>query len=369
MQGYALYRVLVLSLLHDVDLTGVGGSFARIFTLYGLFAPLALIHSKLIRKNMIFLISGITANCAITIIQARIFPGVVDLLSINPVAPDQSEIMRYQGLTEFPVTLGLAAALAILMSFGLLMFEKRTLARWGLALSILICVEGALLSGSRTFLAALIPGLAVFGFLLKQHRRTVMRSVFGLLVLCGVLALFAPRALSEFADRVGDVGLVDYGRLAVAAEALVDISQKPILGWGINHFTETGLIWFPGMYGNEPQGAHVTLLQYWYGAGLLAAMGFTALFIIPIRQMLGVLKSPPNRSTNAVRLGLAVYVSIFIIFNLGPYLYNRYLYIPMFLFAGFAARAQNCSETSSGSRISPGNRRFCSSLAEGKIQG
>ena len=51
------------------------------------FAPLALIHSKDIRKTF-FLTAGIAANCAITIVQAWIFPEIVDLLSINPLASD-----------------------------------------------------------------------------------------------------------------------------------------------------------------------------------------------------------------------------------------------------------------------------------------
>ncbi len=135
------------------------------------------------------------------------------------------------------------------------------------------------------------------------------------------------------------MGLGDVGRLVVAAQAVVEISQRPILGWGFNHFKEAGLTWFPGFYGNEPQPVHVTLFQYWYGAGLLGATGFLALFVLPVRRMLRVLARPLNHATNAVRLGLAVYISIFVIFNLGPYLYNRYLYLPMFLFAGFTARA------------------------------
>jgi O-antigen ligase len=119
---------------------------------------------------------------------------------------------------------------------------------------------------------------------------------------------------------------------------MIDISQKPPLGWGFNHFKEAGLTFFPGMYGNEAQAVHVTLLQYWYGAGLLGATGFAALFVMPIKRMVAVIKSPANYGTNAVRLGLGIYVSILIIFSLGPYLYNRYLYIPMFLLAGFTSR-------------------------------
>ena len=105
----------------------------------------------------------------------------------------------------------------------------------------------------------------------------------------------------------------------------------------VAHFAEAGSLLLPKV--NVVQGAHVTLLQYWYGAGLLGAIGFLALFVMPAKRMLQVLrKKLPEDSKNAVRLILASYASFFMIFSLGPYLYNRYLYIPMFVFAGFVAR-------------------------------
>jgi hypothetical protein len=39
-------------------------------------------------------------------------------------------------------------------------------------------------------------------------------------------------------------------------------------------------------------------------------------------------------------LALALCVFFFVVSNLGPYLYNRYLYVPMFVVAGFAAQIQ-----------------------------
>ena len=309
----------------------------RLFVLYGLFAPLALIHSKDIRKNMLFLIAGISVNCAITIVQAWAMPGIVDVLSINPQAVDQSEFQRFQGLTDFPVTLGLSAALAVLIGAMMVFSERRKSMRWGLIVLVLICTTAALLSGSRTFLAALVPGLIVFALLQKQRRRAVMHALIALVILWGALTYLAPGAILQYSNRLDDVGMIDYGRLAVDAQALADISQKPLLGWGVDHAGEGGLTLIPGI--GVPQGAHSTLLLYWYGTGILGAIGFLALFVTPIRQMRRVLrKKLSNNSANAVRLGLAVYVSAFVIFNLGPYFYNRFLYIPVFIFAGFAAQ-------------------------------
>jgi O-antigen ligase len=328
----------LLSLLNDSDLRSVVEPLAKLFILFGLFAPLAIVHSQNIRKNMLFLIAGISVNCAITVLQAWAFPGIVDALSINPLTPDESAILRFQGLTQYPVTLGLAAALAVLIGIGLMLYERGKHGRWALSLVVLICTAAALLSGSRTFLAAVIPSLTVLALLQKKRRRAIIHALIGVVVLWGALTYFAPGAVSQFSDRLEDVGLVDYDRLAMAVQAVDDISQKPILGRGVAHFGEAGTLFLPSI--NMDQGAHVTLLQYWYGAGLLGAIGFLALFVIPVRRMVQVLrKKSSDDSINAVQLILASYVSFFIIFSLGPYLYNRYLYIPLFVFAGFAAHA------------------------------
>jgi O-antigen ligase len=349
--GVLILSGALLSLLNDPDLRSAAVPLAKLFILFGLFAPLAVAHSQNIRENMLFLIAGISVNCAITVLQASVFPGIVDALSINPPTTDASEILRFQGLTQFPVTLGLAAALAVLLGMGLVLSEKRKHFSWGLVLLVLVCTAAALLSGSRTFLAALVPGLIVFVLLQERRSRAILHALIGVVVLWGALAYFVPGAVSQFSDRFVEVGLVDYGRLAVAAQAILEISQKPILGWGINHFGEAGSLLLPE---TNFQGAHVTFLQYWYGAGLLGAIGFLALFVIPTRRMLQVLRRRlSDDSRNAVRLILASYASFFVIFSLGPYLYNRYLYIPLFVFAGFGARLLGPVEVRSVPRRHP----------------
>jgi O-Antigen ligase len=315
-----------------------GGSLARLFILFGLIAPLALCHSKDIYKSMFILVGGISVNCAVTLIQAWIFPGIVDVLSINPPQPDPAFAGRYQGLTEFPVTLGLSAALAVLLGIGLFFLSKRRLVRLGLSIVILICSVAALLSGSRTFLVSLVPAVIVFALFQRQRRRGLLFALAALVVLWGSVTYLAPGVVSVYSDRLGEVGLVDYGRLATSAQALMEISEKPILGWGVDHFDEGGVLELPET--GEIAGAHDTFLKYWYAAGLLGAIGFLALFVIPTRRILQFLKErPADKSIDAVRLILACYVFFFIVFNLGPFLYNRYLYVPMFVFAGFVTRS------------------------------
>jgi O-antigen ligase len=334
--GALILSGALLSVRDTSRLADGAGSLLRLFLLFGVIALLSLNHSKDIHKNLFFLAGGIFVNCFITLLQASIFPGIVDALSINPPQPDVGFSGRYQGLTEFPVTLGLSAALAVLIGIGLFSLERSRLVRWGLAALILVCSVAALLSGSRTFLASLIPGLLVFSFLQKKRRRSVVYAGVALVALWGAVTYLAPAVISQYSERLENVGLVDYGRLATAAQIASEISEKPILGWGVDHFDGGGIVVVPET--GEIAPAHNTFLRYWYATGLLGAIGFLTLFVIPTRNMLQLIRQKTSdKSAQIVRLLLASYVFFFIVANLGPYLYNRYLYVPLFVFAGFVA--------------------------------
>ena len=99
------------------------------------------------------------------------------------------------------------------------------------------------------------------------------------------------------------------------------------------------------------QGAHVSFLQYWYATGLLGAIGFLALFVIPVRRMVRALKSNSSgHFGNALRLGLSAYALLFIASNLHPILLNRFLYVPLFVFAGLTAHAPGSIKVSKTAR-------------------
>jgi O-antigen ligase len=213
--------------------------------------------------------------------------------------------------------------------------EKSKVVRWFLAALVLVCSSAALLSGSRTFLASLIPGLIVFVLLQKKRRLGFVYAGAVVMVLWGAVTYVAPGVLSQYSQRLDSVGLVDYSRLASAAQAVLEISEKPILGWGVDHFDIGGVILIPET--GEIAGAHNTFLRYWYAAGLLGAIGFLALFAIPSWQTLRMLNQKTlGRSGQVVPLVLGLFVFFFIVSNLGPYLYNRYLYVPLFILGGFS---------------------------------
>jgi O-antigen ligase len=226
-----------------------------------------------------------------------------------------------------------------MIGIGLLSFEGNKHIRRPLIVVIFVCTLAGLLSGSRAVLVALIPSLILFLILEKQRRRAVLRGLVALSLLWGVLIYVAPTLISQFSERLDSTGsdfYSDYGRLWSAVYTVEEIAQKPIIGWGIDHLDDAGLTEVPGT--GEIVGAHNTFLKYWHGAGLLGAVGFLAIFALPARRMLQLLrKRPSDSSSDALRLSLSCLLLLFIVSNLGPFDYNRFLYIPPFVFAGFAA--------------------------------
>lgn len=339
----------LLSLRNSAGLTDAAVPLARLFVLFGLFAPLALIHSKQLGKNLLYIVVGIFANCTITLLQAWFFPGIVKTLSINPGSPDLSDIGRWQGLTSHPNTLGFSAALAILIVVALLSYRETAQMRGRLILIAFVCSIGAVLSGSRTVLVALIPALLVFAILDRWKRREIAWALLTPIIIWGALNYFVPGAVSGYTERFSSSGadyMPDSSRVITAAMTLTEISQKPLLGWGVDYFGDAAKL--ITLEDGEEVGTEFTFLRYWYAAGLLGAIGFLALFALPMWQVARALKSSASiDSEKILRLALASYVLLFIASAVHPLLYNRYLYVPMFLFSGFSIYSVRAADSGS----------------------
>jgi hypothetical protein len=330
-------------------LSGVNAFSAQIFVLFGLFAPLAIVHAKNVRKNMFFLVGGVSVSCATAILAAWVWPGIAEVLTISPKWVIFNFGDRIGGLAGHPMILGLSAALAVLIAVGLLSIEKKHYVRLALFLCILVCTVGALLSGSRNFLASLIPALLILTLWRPLSRRVLARLCIGLiavLVAGASINYLAPEVTYFYAARLNQTSADDpenSGRLIEAAVALSEISQKPILGWGMDHFGEAGTVYSP--MDGEFMAVHVNLLQYWYAMGILGAIGYLLLFVLPVRRMLQILKEMPSENLEkTLKLGISVYLLLFIASSVQPILLNRFLYMPLFSFAGLAASMRDLSK-------------------------
>src|SRR5260370_35253804 len=110
------------------SVSATGGPAMRFFILFGLFAPLAIVHSKNIRQNLLFLIGGISANCCISILSACVSADIPEALAISPKFDMYSvqNIVRFARLAAHPNILGLSRALANLIAVVLLFSEQST---------------------------------------------------------------------------------------------------------------------------------------------------------------------------------------------------------------------------------------------------
>lgn len=330
-----------LTLLTGASLHDAVAPYSRLFVLFGLFGPLAVIHSKDIRANLLFLLGGISANCTVAFIQAWIFPGIIDVLAINPIrATDYGvEVDRYPGLSSHPNVIGLSAALALLIGVALMLSERSRGNRLGLTIQVILCSLGGLVSGSRTMLASLIPALFLLVAFQKQNRRAILRVGAAFLIVGIIIFYLVPSFFSLYTERIASSGKdysQDYGRLMSAGLALAEIAQRPIAGYGVDHLGEAGTMLIPET--TEVSFAHNTFLQYWYGTGLTGAIGYLLFFFVPLRQMWHVRKMKVSAATiEYVNLGIAGFLLLFIVSNINPIVYNRFLYVPLAALAGYAA--------------------------------
>ncbi len=87
-------------------------------------------------------------------------------------------------------------------------------------------------SGSRTGLASVVMGIAIFVILLKKRKNKVLTILAGCMVLCVVvyLALTNPATATRLQDSVEEGHVL--GRGLIYQSALDMIAEKPFLGWG-----------------------------------------------------------------------------------------------------------------------------------------
>lgn len=336
----------LLSVVANSTITTAAGSLLRLIVLFGLFAPLAIVHAGGMLTNMLFLIGGITANCCVALFDAWILPGTVETLSINAIRSEMSYGERLQGLTSHPNILGLSAALGLLVAAILLLSGVGHRFRGRLLFAIVACSLAGLASGSRTFVVAIVPGFIVFALLQKAKARAVFRTAMALVVSWVILTYVVPGLVSQYSERLSATGsdyAPDYGRYVTAGLTVLAILDRPVVGWGVDHFDDAGLFLDPET--GELEGVHNTFLKYWYAAGLLGGVGFLALFAVPARRLIKLFRNGTGPgSVHMIRLALAGYTLLFIVTNVAPITFNRFVYVPMFLFAGLAVHTGDFSE-------------------------
>lgn len=160
--------------------------------------------------------------------------------------------------------------------------------RWLLPISFGAVSFGlSLWTGSRgPFLASLVAAAATF-FLAVGHHKTIAKffAASALLSTAVVTILPLPHPIYGIAEATGMAGVTanadhdgSSGRAALWSATIEKISQRPMLGWGINQFSNSG----PSKSA-RPFHPHNFPLQLMFSGGIVSVL-LTLLIVIPILQ-------------------------------------------------------------------------------------
>jgi O-antigen ligase len=227
---------------------------------------------------------------------------------------------RQPGLTTFPLELSLQSVMALPVVLARLSSGAD---RRGALLALLpLLIVGLLLTGSRAGLLGATVGSVLILLLQRRPRWAVASATFFVaLFAAGAVGVNAP--LLQGAERLsggGTAAVSDERRTLGWDQALADISNRPLLGYGFQFV----------------RSAHSVYLQLLQAGGPLALVAF-ALFaggVLRIAVRLGrgaEGRSPPTALAQALGVGMLVWLLTGIVQNS---IFDRFLYIPAGLLLG-----------------------------------
>ncbi len=186
-------------------------------------------------------------------------------------AHENGRSLRLSGAFGSPNNLGVAAALALLLTFLLC----RQIGRGaGLALALVglgVCGACLYLSGSRTAIISMLVGVTV---ILVSRRPVLAISALASAVGAGLLFLAYPDVrdgMLALVTREGSTREVTTftGRTEIWRYVFSLIEKAPILGYGFASTKEVIPAGFTGAFGWTTHSAHNMVLQAWVATGLI----------------------------------------------------------------------------------------------------
>jgi putative inorganic carbon (HCO3(-)) transporter len=234
------------------------------------------------------------------------YSAVYDVL--YPVQEEIRQIPPWEGriTSFFEHYNGLAAYINLVVPFCLVFALRgtgpalRTLSKWCLALASV----ALLLTQSRGGLLAYVAMLIVSVYMLAPDRKTRMRRLTLVLVVC----LLAAAVAGFFFQRLGEID--DYtavSRLAIWGGAFTVFARSPVVGTGFGNLRPLmgGLLGLPeGWMGD----AHNLYLELLAESGLVGFMAFAALIVCALRTARRCMRQ--SRDEFAWLIGIAAFAAI-----------------------------------------------------------
>ena len=232
------------------------------------------------RRGLAVIWGALMVTLALSLVLYLLVPGQV----MTPHENGRS--LRLSGAFGSPNNLGLAAALALLLTFLLC----RTIGRGaGFALALVglaVCGACLYLAGSRTAIISMLVGVTV---ILISRRPLLAISALALAIGAGVLFLAYPdvrEGMVALVTREGSTREVTTftGRTEIWRYVYSLIQKAPILGYGFASTKEVIPAGFTGQFGWTTHSAHNMVLQAWVATGLVGLAILAAAMVSLVRE-------------------------------------------------------------------------------------
>jgi putative inorganic carbon (HCO3(-)) transporter len=227
---------------------------------------------------------------------------------LYPIQEEIRQIPQWEGrITSFLEHYnGLAGYINLVVPFCLVFALRgadpalRTLSRWCLALASV----ALLLTQSRGGLLAFVAMLMVSAYLLAPDRKTRVRRLASVMVLC----LMAGAVAGFFFQRLGEID--DYtavSRLAIWGGAFTVFARAPVVGAGFGNLRPLmgGLLGLPeGWMGD----AHNLYLELLAESGLVGFIAFSVLIVCALRAARRCVRQPRDEFMRII--GIAIFAAV-----------------------------------------------------------
>jgi O-antigen ligase len=273
---------------------------------------------------------------------------------LYPVQDEIAQIPAWEGrITSFLEHYnGLAGYLNLVLPFCLAFATNgtdpvlRTLSRWCLALAAI----ALLLTQSRGGLLAFVAILLVHVFLSARDRKTRIRQIALVLIVCVLAAALA----GFFFQRLGEIDdFTTVSRLAIWAGAFTVFARSPLLGTGFGNLRALmgGILNLPDGWTGD---AHNLYLELLAETGIIGFVVSSILMFLALRIALRQLHKMENHFNKMTALAIVAAICGVLVHGIVDYLFHTTPQVAalFFLLLGLLSVQASADETTLSRRVS-----------------
>jgi len=251
---------------------------------------------------------------------------------------------RYAGTLGHPNKFGYFLVLTSLLTLA--RFSVHELSFWKRILWIILFatqVFGIYLSGSVTAYIGFLVGCVAFLWSARPLHRPLRRLGCALFLPVSIFLIALVLLNPDFIASARDSFIIEQSldrvqtttaesRWIVYKEAFIEIAYSPLIGAGFDQISTSGIEEYLRSIDST---VHNMLLQNWYTGGLLAFLGWVAIYISLLRMIIFIFRKPDNDTEIFMIFGLAATVlAVIIMDQFQDAVYQREKWLVIGLFFG-----------------------------------